>query len=247
MRGRRSVAPASAWRGAIRRNPPLGAIPSVLRLRGRQAPVELDFRSWAQQHTDEQTADMLSSIAGVYTFHHDPGELSAAFVWEHTVRLFLKAPPPATVVRYVQGGWSNLTTSLERRVRALGVEVETGHRATELPSGMVILAVELEQARGSARRRRPRGSQRPHGLPGYRCQTAPQRSVDRLGHGRSRLDRALLGRGPADRASGTRADSGADADSPGRRRPSRRARASSAFWIYRWRSGGRGRRGAGAR
>jgi phytoene dehydrogenase-like protein len=136
------------WRGAIRRNPPLGAIPSILRLRGRRAPVEIDFRSWVQQHADEETADMLSSIAGVYTFHHDPGELSAAFVWEHTVRLFLKAPPPATVVRYVQGGWSNLTASLERRVRALGVEVETGHRATELPSGRVILAVELEQARG---------------------------------------------------------------------------------------------------
>ena len=136
------------WGGAIRRNPPLGALPSMLRLRGRRAPVELDFRSWVQRHADERTADMLSSIAGVYTFHHDPGELSAAFVWEHSVRLFLKAPPPATVVRYVQGGWSNLTASLERRVRALGVEVETGHRATELPSGTVILAVELEQARG---------------------------------------------------------------------------------------------------
>jgi hypothetical protein len=136
------------WQGEIRRTPPLGALPAVLRLRGREAPSDVDFRTWATRHTDETTAEMLSAGAGVYTFHHDPGELSAAFVWEHTVRLFLKAPPPATVVRYVQGGWSNLITSLERRVRALGVEVETGHRAKELPLGTVIVAVELEQARG---------------------------------------------------------------------------------------------------
>ena len=28
---------------------------------------------------------------GVYTFHHDPGELSAAFVWQHLVRGLLSA------------------------------------------------------------------------------------------------------------------------------------------------------------
>ena len=53
----------------------------MLRLRGRKAPVDRDFRSWAAAHTDERTAEMLTAAAGVYTFHHDPGELSAAFVW----------------------------------------------------------------------------------------------------------------------------------------------------------------------
>jgi phytoene dehydrogenase-like protein len=132
------------WGGAVRRTPPLGAIPSVLRLRGRKAPVELDFRSWAASHTDERTADLLSAAAGVYTFHHDPGELSAAFVWPQTVRLFLARPPGP--VRYVSGGWGMLVAVLERRVRELGVSVETGRRVDELPAGPVIVATEHEQA-----------------------------------------------------------------------------------------------------
>src|SRR4051794_31436930 len=68
------------WQGEVRRVPPLGAIPAVMRLRGREAPVDRDFRSWAASLTDERTAEMLSAAAGVYSFHHDPGELSAAFI-----------------------------------------------------------------------------------------------------------------------------------------------------------------------
>jgi NAD(P)-binding Rossmann-like domain len=132
------------WDGAVRRTPPLGTIPSVLRLRGRKAPVELDFRSWAASHTDQRTADLLSAAAGVYTFHHDPGELSAAFVWPQMVRLFLGRPPGP--VRYVRGGWGTLVAVLERRVRELGVTVETGRRVEELPEGPVIVATEHEQA-----------------------------------------------------------------------------------------------------
>ncbi len=133
-------------RGAVQRTPPLGALPAILRLRGRKAPVELDFRGWAAAHTDERTAAMLCSAAGVYTFYHDPGELSAAFVWEHTVRLFLSTPPPSTVVRYAAGGWSGLVAPLERRLRDLGVEVQTGHRVEALPEPPVILATEIQQA-----------------------------------------------------------------------------------------------------
>ena len=100
-------------------------LPAVLRLRGREAPVDVDFFSWAASHTDERTAAMLSSACGVYTYHHDPGELSAAFVWPRAVRLLLTAP---TIVRYPVGGWSTLVASLERRVRKLGVTVETATR-----------------------------------------------------------------------------------------------------------------------
>jgi glycine/D-amino acid oxidase-like deaminating enzyme len=80
------------WQGKVRRTPPLGTVPSVLRLRGREAPVDVDFRSWVAAHSDERTAEMLSAAAGVYTFHHDPGELSAAFVWKHSVRVLLSPP-----------------------------------------------------------------------------------------------------------------------------------------------------------
>jgi hypothetical protein len=134
------------WNGSVQRTPPLSAIPAILRLRGRRAPVDLDFRAWAASHTDERTAELLSSAAGVYTFHHDPGELSAAFVWERTVRLFLSSPPPTTMVRYARGGWSAIVSPLERRAHELGVEVETGHRVDSLPEGPVILATELAQA-----------------------------------------------------------------------------------------------------
>jgi NAD(P)-binding Rossmann-like domain len=130
--------------GALRRTPPLGALPGVMLLRGRQAPVDVDFRTWAVRHTDERTAAMLSSAAGVYTYHHDPGELSAAFVWSTVARALLAVP---TIVRYPVAGWSTLVAGLERRVRELGVDVRTGVRVRELPAPPVILATELAQAR----------------------------------------------------------------------------------------------------
>ncbi len=132
------------WQGAARRIPPLGTVPSVLRLRGREAPVDVDFRSWVTAHSDERTAAMLSSAAGVYTFHHDPGALSAAFVWKHSVRVLLSPPPAA---RYLIGGWSALVSSLERRARQLGVEIKTGHRVDAPPDAPLIVATELGQAR----------------------------------------------------------------------------------------------------
>ncbi|HEV3036035.1 MAG TPA: NAD(P)-binding protein [Solirubrobacteraceae bacterium] len=132
------------WQGELRRTPPLGAIPSVLRLRGREAPAELPFRTWAAQHTDERTAAMLSAAAGVFSFHHDPGELSAAFVWPRTVRALLS---PLPVARYALGGWSAVVGSLEARARELGVVIETGCAVGELPEPPVIVATELNAAR----------------------------------------------------------------------------------------------------
>ncbi len=132
------------WEGVIRRTPPLASIPTVLRLRGRDAPVDRAFREWVRDHADDSTASMLCAAAGVYTFHHDPGELSAAFVWPRTVRALLNPPP---VARYVIGGWTSLVRTLEQRARALGVTVETGHRAQALPDRPVIIATELADAR----------------------------------------------------------------------------------------------------
>jgi phytoene dehydrogenase-like protein len=132
------------WQGEVRRTPPLGTIPAVLRLRGREAPVDRDFRSWVASHADERTASMLSAAAGVYTFHHDPGELSAAFVWSHSVRVLLSPLPTA---RYLHGGWSALIDALEMRARRLGVRIETGHAVDSLPEPPVIVATELDQAR----------------------------------------------------------------------------------------------------
>lgn len=130
--------------GSIRRTPPIGMVPAVLRLRGREAPTDRDFRGWVADHSDEETAAMLSAAAGVYTFHHDPGELSAAFVWERSVRALLSVPPPA---RYLIRGWNSLVATLEQRARQLGVRIESGHRVESLPDPPVIVATELDHAR----------------------------------------------------------------------------------------------------
>jgi hypothetical protein len=129
---------------AIHRAPPMTMIPPGLRLRGRMAPVDQDFRSWVTDHSNARTADLLSSVAGVYTFHHDPGELSAAFVWERAQRLLLSASPP---VRFIVGGWSMLVDGLERHARSLGVSIVTGERIDALPRSPVIVALELCDAR----------------------------------------------------------------------------------------------------
>jgi phytoene dehydrogenase-like protein len=130
--------------GAVHRTPPLSLIPPGLRLRGRKAPVDQDFRSWVRDHADERTADYLSALAGVYTFHHDPGELSAAFVWERTQRLLLSPRVPA---RFIVGGWTSFVGALEGRARELGVEIVTGERVETLPESPAIVALELCDAR----------------------------------------------------------------------------------------------------
>ena len=130
--------------GTIHRTPPLSLIPRGLRLRGRAAPVDQEFRSWVTDHSDERTAAMLSGIAGVYTFHHDPGELSAAFVWERAQRLLLDPKIPA---RFPVGGWGVMVDAMERRARSLGVRIRTGERVTALPNGTTIVALELCHAR----------------------------------------------------------------------------------------------------
>ena len=66
---------------------------------------------------------MLSGLAGVYTFHHDPGELSAAFVWERTQRLLLD---PKIAARFPVGGWGMMVDSMERHARSLGVTIRPG-------------------------------------------------------------------------------------------------------------------------
>lgn len=132
------------WDGELRRTPPLASIPAVLRLRGREAPVDRSFREWVTDHADERTAAILSASAGVFTFHHDPGSLSAAFVWQRAKRALLTVPPPA---RWPIGGWGALVHGLEERTRALGVELVTGCRVDTLPEPPVIVATELSQAR----------------------------------------------------------------------------------------------------
>jgi phytoene dehydrogenase-like protein len=132
------------WRDDIRRVPAVGAAVAALRLRARTAPIELDFRTWATEHVGAEAAEALARSAGILTYHHDPGELSAASVWEPLVRGLLSAPPTA---RYPLGGWSSIVARMSARAEELGVEIETGVRVEQLPDAPVIVATELADAR----------------------------------------------------------------------------------------------------
>jgi phytoene dehydrogenase-like protein len=132
------------WRDDIRRVPAVGAAIAALRLRGRCAPVELDFHTWASDHVGSEAAVALARSAGILTYHHDPGELSAAFVWEPLVRGLLSAPPTA---RFPIGGWVTIIERMRDRALGLGVEIRTGERVEQLPDGPVIVATELDDAR----------------------------------------------------------------------------------------------------
>ena len=90
-------------------------------------------------------ADALARSAGILTYHHDPGELSAAFVWEPLVRGLLSGPPTA---RYPIGGWiADRRVACSGHAHGLGVAVESGARVDSVPAGIVILATELADAR----------------------------------------------------------------------------------------------------
>ncbi|MCB5908277.1 NAD(P)-binding protein [Streptomyces pinistramenti] len=127
--------------GALRRTPPLG----ILRLRTRRnAPVDQDFHTWAAGQAGERTARAAAHYAGVATYHHDPGSLSAAFVQERLRRTTALVPE----ARYIRGGWSELIARMAGHARGLGVRIETGARIGTLPeSGPVIVATQLDSAR----------------------------------------------------------------------------------------------------
>jgi hypothetical protein len=111
-------------------------------LTGRQAPVGEDFRSWADRALGAADAELLCRLAGLSTYHHDPGSLSAAFVWNHCRRSFLSMDR----VREIEGGWGLLIHALEARAGALGVEIRRGDRVAELPDAPTVVATPLATA-----------------------------------------------------------------------------------------------------
>lgn len=124
--------------------PPASMMAKALAARRLDAPATQDFRSWLASVADEPTAARMSAASGVFAFTHDPGALSAQFVWERAKRVLLRFPPAA---RYPIGGWSMLTAKLSRHAELLGVQIERGSRVETLPEPPVILATDLPAAR----------------------------------------------------------------------------------------------------
>jgi phytoene dehydrogenase-like protein len=112
-----------------------------MRLRG-EASAELDYRTWAAQRAGERAVEAAVGFVSLPTFHHDPGELSAAFCHERFHRLAFQGHR----VRYVVGGWNMLVDKLAHRATDLGVKIETSSRVTDLPGLPAILALPLSAA-----------------------------------------------------------------------------------------------------
>lgn len=115
--------------------------PTILR---REAPVDETFRAWADRAFGSTTADLMCRFGGLITYHHDPGALSARFMWERYRRTFLSADR----VRWVSGGWLTMVDALGDRARALGVQIELEDRRTphSLPDAPVVVATKLSAA-----------------------------------------------------------------------------------------------------
>ena len=113
-------------------------------LRRRPAPVDEGFREWSDAVFGSHASALMCRLAGLYTFHHDPGSLSARFVWDRWRRTFLTPYR----VRWVAGGWSTLIGALADRASALGVQVEVEDRLTAatLPDAPVVVATRLPAA-----------------------------------------------------------------------------------------------------
>lgn len=130
------------WKGEVRRVPPMELIVGLARTRRKTAPHDRSFTDWASDIVGPESASALAHAAGVFTFDHDPGRLSAAFVQDRLVRV-TSIPSPA---RFVVGGWSQLIATLERRARDLGVRIETSSPVDTLPEPPVVVAMAIGSA-----------------------------------------------------------------------------------------------------
>ncbi|MFD3619354.1 NAD(P)-binding protein [Streptomyces sp. NPDC058676] len=130
-------------KGVLRRTPPFAML-KLLRPGVRQAPVDVDFMTWATELAGEEGARAAAHYSAVALFHHDPGSLSAAFVQER-LRRATKLPPEA---QYPRGGWASVIDRMAARAWNLGVRMETSSRIDTLPTGTpVVVATSLDAAR----------------------------------------------------------------------------------------------------
>lgn len=105
-----------------------------------EAPTAESWRGWLLRHVDAATAEAIIGVSFIFTFDHDPGRLSAAFVHQRLRRALVGG------ARYVVGGWSALVDILAERAAALGVSIRTQERVSVLPAGPTVVATSLATA-----------------------------------------------------------------------------------------------------
>ncbi|WP_329252276.1 NAD(P)-binding protein [Streptomyces sp. NBC_01478] len=130
--------------GVLRRTPPLPMLRLLHRCVRQQAPVDVDFMTWATGVAGAEAARAAAHRAAGVLFHHDPGALSAAFVRERLLRA-VRVPAEA---RRPRGGWATVVDRMAARAWQLGVRVETLSRVDTLPMDTpVVVATSLDAAR----------------------------------------------------------------------------------------------------
>ncbi|GAA2609942.1 FAD-dependent oxidoreductase [Streptomyces axinellae] len=131
--------------GRLRATPPAGLLRAR---RAKEAPSDVPYLEWAAGRWGEETAVAAANFAAVATFHHAPGELSAAFTHAR-MRRASRLPPEA---RYPRGGWGALVKRMADQARAKGVTIETDARVSDLDAlpgarrGPVVVATSLAAA-----------------------------------------------------------------------------------------------------
>jgi phytoene dehydrogenase-like protein len=128
--------------GKLRRLPGRALTMAIARLHRTEAPADRSFADWAAELVGAEVTTRVAHMAGVFSFDHDPGRLSAAFVRDRLVRV-TTVPSPA---RFLIGGWSALVARLVDRIIELGVRIETGARVHTMPDAPVVLAVPIAAA-----------------------------------------------------------------------------------------------------
>ena len=122
---------------------PLPLLPAF-RHQKAEAPIELDYRSWARLKMGDDAAEAAIGLASLPTFHGDPGRLSAAFVQERMQRSLVR-----NAVGYVIGGWQRLVDALAAHAEEAGVRIELRSKIGALADrpGPLVVATTLDQAR----------------------------------------------------------------------------------------------------
>ena len=126
------------WRERLRRTPPRPVL-DAMRLALHDAPDDVGYRRWIEGRVSPARVDGCCRVACFYTFAHDPGRLSAAFVNQRNRRLVVPPSPARFVSR---GGWQAIVDAIAAHAAGLGVEILTSSRVDALPPPPVVVAVE---------------------------------------------------------------------------------------------------------
>ena len=138
--------------------------PSVLRLRGREAPVEMDFRTWAASHTDETHGrDALGRRGRLHLPPRPRRAVGGVRVAAHRAPVARAAARPPCAMRRRLEHARRLARAA--RARAGRGRARPATRADELPDGAGDPRHRARAGCAAAGRREPELAERQHRLP----------------------------------------------------------------------------------